>query len=86
MGLDSVELVMRFEEEFSFRIPDSDAAQITTPGKMREYIVHELKARGEQPDEQTIWIKVRDIVVDQLGVKPEEVTRTARFVEDLKID
>ena len=86
MGLDSVELVMRFEEEFSFRIPDSDAAQITTPGKMLDYIIQELRARGENPDEQDLWMKVKNIVVDQLGVKPEEVTRSARFVEDLKVD
>ena len=86
MGLDSVELVMRFEEEFSLNIPDSDAAQITTPGKMLDFIIQDLRARGEQPDEQIIWIKVKDIVVDQLGVRPEEVTKTARFVEDLRID
>ena len=31
-------------------------------------------------------IKVRDILVEQLGVKPEEVTKEASFQEDLGAD
>ena len=31
MGLDSVELVLSYEEEFNIRIPDKDAEQMLTP-------------------------------------------------------
>ncbi len=31
MGLDTVELVMAFEEEFEVDIPDADAAHMLTP-------------------------------------------------------
>ena len=31
MGLDLVETVMRIEEEFELRIPDDEAAKMTTP-------------------------------------------------------
>jgi hypothetical protein len=33
-----------------------------------------------------IWNAIHSIVVDQLGVKPEAVTPSARFVEDLGMD
>jgi acyl carrier protein len=37
-SLDTVELVMAFEEEFSIEIPDEDAEKILTVGKALEYI------------------------------------------------
>lgn len=37
-SLDTVELVMAFEEEFDIEIPDEDAEQLTTVGKAREYL------------------------------------------------
>ncbi len=33
-----------------------------------------------------VFDKVRDILVEQLGVKPEEVTKEASFQEDLGAD
>ena len=36
--------------------------------------------------EKTIEDKVKDIIVEQLGVNAEQVTPTARFVEDLGAD
>jgi acyl carrier protein len=36
--------------------------------------------------EKTVEEKVREIVVDQLGVKPEQVTPEAKFIEDLGAD
>ena len=37
-SLDTVELIMQFEEEFNLEIPDKDAETITTVGKAIEYI------------------------------------------------
>lgn len=34
----------------------------------------------------TTFERVRDIIVEQLGVDPEEVTTTANFREDLEAD
>ena len=36
--------------------------------------------------EKTIEEKVKDIIVEQLGVYPEQVTREASFIEDLGAD
>jgi acyl carrier protein len=36
--------------------------------------------------EKTIEEKVKEIIVDQLGVNPEQVTTAAAFIEDLGAD
>ena len=37
-SLDTVELVMRFEEEFEVEIPDDDAEKLVTVGNAIEYL------------------------------------------------
>ena len=41
-SLDTVELIMQFEEEFNLEIPDEDAETITTVGKAIDYISSKL--------------------------------------------
>ena len=41
-SLDTVELIMQFEEEFNIEIPDEDAETITTVGKAVSYIESQL--------------------------------------------
>jgi acyl carrier protein len=42
--------------------------------------------RGLFMSEKSIEEKVKDIIVEQLGVNPEQVTPTASFIEDLGAD
>ena len=42
-SLDTVELIMEFEEEFDLEIPDEDAEKITTVGDALEYINNHVK-------------------------------------------
>ena len=45
-SLDSVELIMAFEEEFGAAIPEEDAEKLTTIGKVADY----LKEKGYGDD------------------------------------
>ncbi len=47
-SLDSVELIMAFEEEFGAEIPDEDAEKLTSVGKVIEY----LKEKGYGDEQQ----------------------------------
>ena len=86
MGLDSVELVMAIEDEFGIEIPNTDAPQLFVLGAMHDFIVRALRQRGDTPDEVQVWERLRAVVVEQLGVRPDEVTRSAHIVYDLRAD
>jgi len=45
-SLDTVELVMRFEEEFGIEIPDEDAEKLTTVGKALDYLFQKLEEKA----------------------------------------
>ena len=45
MGLDGVELVMEFEDEFDIKISDAEAQKMQTVGDTFDFIVKELKVR-----------------------------------------
>jgi len=42
-SLDTVELIMEFEEEFDLEIPDEDAEKITTVGTAFDYVNNHAK-------------------------------------------
>lgn len=86
MGLDSVELVMSAEEHFGIEIPDRIAEQLPTVGSLHNYIVAELQRIEKPRDAEVVFAELREIICEQLGVKPERVVPEARFVQDLKID
>jgi len=44
-SLDTVELIMAFEEEFDIEIPDEDAEKLTTVGKAEEYLKEKLASK-----------------------------------------
>lgn len=46
-SLDTVELVMEFEDEFETSIPDEEAEKIQTVGQAIDYIVAHLESGGE---------------------------------------
>lgn len=88
MGLEAVEIVMAVEEEFAIEIPDSEAAKLETVGSLHLFVLRTLQAQEgtAHVDEATVWARLRDIVVNQLGVPPESVTPAAYFVRDLGVD
>ena len=45
-SLDTVELVMAFEEEFDIEIPDEDAEKIRSVSEATEYVKKKVEAKG----------------------------------------
>ncbi len=45
-SLDTVELVMEFEDEFETSIPDEEAEKIQTVGQAIDYIMDQIKKHG----------------------------------------
>ena len=47
-SLDTVELVMEFEDEFDMSIPDEEAEKIQTVGAAIDYIAKIVKSKGQE--------------------------------------
>ena len=47
-SLDTVELVMEFEDEFDMSIPDEEAEKIQTVGAAIDYIVNIVQSRSQE--------------------------------------
>ena len=46
-SLDTVELVMEFEDEFDMSIPDEEAEKIQTVGAAIDYIINIVETKGQ---------------------------------------
>src|SRR6476646_2773240 len=101
-SLDRVELIMALEETFGMEIPDEDAEKISTVQDAVDYIQRNAKSiKQEKPKDPNyqqsiegdtkpmaaaVEDKVKQIIVEQLGVDEGEVTPNASFVDDLGAD
>lgn len=87
MGLDTVELVMALEDWFEITIPDEVAQTLFTVGDLHALVVAELTRIGRfGGDPAGVYDQLKAIIVRRLGVRPDEVVPTARFVRDLRAD
>lgn len=61
----------------------------STVGALAEQVylanVKQLSEDNRGLNEREVWDALKKIIISQLGVKPEEVTPEARFIEDLRI-
>jgi len=96
MGLDAVELVMGFEEEFGVPMPDSEVEKMATPRDVIDWMCAQqargtlFSAPGSKPPRgfqgftrEQIAARVRQVIRDQLGVG--KFADDDRFVEDLGV-
>ncbi len=49
-SLDTVELVMEFEDEFDMSIPDEEAEKIQTVGAAIDYIANFVRSKGQDSE------------------------------------
>jgi acyl carrier protein len=87
VGLDTVGLVMAVEKRFSIDIPNAAAAQLVSVGQLHQYVVEQLpKQSSLELRKEEIYSILANLICYQLGVRREDVTPDARFVEDLGAD
>ena len=86
MGLDLVELVMRFEEEFETEIPDQIAAQLFTPKDVINYLMSQPEIRNKGMTKENVAMKVWVIIEDEIGIDGSKYNENSRFIEDMNID
>jgi acyl carrier protein len=74
MGLDTVELVMKVEDEFGFAIPDEDAEKIQRCGELHAYVVHRLRPLAGAPCRSAAaFHRVRRVLLRHLPVERRQV-------------
>ncbi|HEX8287023.1 MAG TPA: hypothetical protein VF556_03455 [Pyrinomonadaceae bacterium] len=86
MGLDLVELVMRFEEEFETDIPDQAAGTLFTAGDTIDYLMTKPEVRNKYLTREAVARKVWLIIEDEIGIDVSEYNEKSRFIEDMHID
>lgn len=86
MGLDLVELIMRFEEEFETEISDQVAATLFTPRDIIDYLYNRPEIRNKGQTRESITAKVWLIIEDEIGIDPDEFHEDSRFIADMNID
>ena len=75
MGLDSVELLMRFEKEFKKDVPDEDAATLYTVGDVANWFFNNLVIHS--PDKG-----VKQQILDKLQLALQTLNPKAGFKEN----
>lgn len=86
MGLDSVELLIAFEDEFGISIDDADAARLTSPRQAADYVAYRLGAANGRKARclfQVGFHRLRAVLVRQFGAKRSDVRPDAPITDFL---
>jgi len=86
MGLDTIELVMQIEEEFSIEIPDDVASEILTIGELAQYLEKRTVGAPSEIKYDQACERIFEILIHDFKVNPKIVTANSRFVKDLGLD
>ena len=89
MGLDTVEIVLWAEKEFDISITDAEAGEVSTVGDFSLLIYHLILAQHglkNTINEETIYNKIKALLIKQYAVKESQIGRDAKFVQDLRLE
>ena len=81
-GLDLVEATIRIEEEFGLRISDEDAARLSTPREVVDYLMTRIEVRGTWSKDyvhESVWT----ILEEELGIDRKDFNDDSHFIEDM---
>ena len=86
MGLDSVEIVMMFEEHFEVEITDQEATSIYTVGEMRDLVCKKLIAKDYRANPDLILKEIIDLTANFSRIDVKKINVASDFTKDLKIN
>lgn len=87
MGLDTVELVMAFEDEFGIRISNEDAGKITTPGEVADYVMTLVRTKADEAcPSQKGFYRIRSALVTSFGIPRRDIDPNSLLHEIVKGD
>jgi len=74
MGLDTVELVMAFEDEFGIVITDGEAEKMETPGLVADYVMERVRTRKDYPcASQAAFYRLRTVLMREFGIPRHDI-------------
>lgn len=88
MGLDTQEVVLWAEDEFSIDLPDEVTRDLRTVGEFVDCISARLATapRGRPPTAAVIHQRLAQFLATRFALPHEHITLDARFIEDLGLD
>ncbi len=84
-------IVIEVEDEFGIEIIEADWMKIETVEDLFKCVLEGAKLTGtDSPtehvaDEVEMWGRFKALLVKQIGLKPEQVVKTARFCPELGV-
>ena len=85
MGLDLVELIIRFEDEFELKIPDEVASTLETPRMVVDYLMTTPEIRNKGWSRDFVVSKVWVLIEDERG-DISKYNEDSYFVMDMGMD
>ena len=82
-GLDVSDYIVHLERHFCIWIAPAEVEAVQTLGDMTDLISRKLAEAGATIADEAVWVAVRRISSEELGVDASELHRGIRFVEDL---
>jgi len=78
LGLDSVELVSRIEEEFSVDLTDAEVAGVATVGELYDLLLSKLDNEDARRSSRAFY-RLRKTIVECLGLPRKSIRRTTKL-------
>ena len=85
----TVELLWSVEKVFGISITDAEASGLRTVGALNQLVAEKIAAKAStqnkvvHPEPAMIWERLVPIVIEELGVRRDQVTPEAEWSRDL---